>query len=70
MDIKLTIGGIHTLANVIIVDSTHANLVSLGASSRGVAMTIVAHAKVVSYRDQHLEDDFIHLVAEIFGYLH
>jgi hypothetical protein len=69
MDIVLTIGGIHTLANVIIVDSIHADLVSLGASFGGVAMTIAAHAKVVSYHDQHLEDDFIFLV-EIFGYLH
>jgi hypothetical protein len=31
---------------------------------------IVAHAKVVSYRDRHLEDDFIPLVIKIFGYLH
>jgi hypothetical protein len=33
-------------------------------------MTIATWAKVVSYHDQHLEDDFILLAIEIFGYLH
>lgn len=33
-------------------------------------MTIVAEAKAVPCHDQHLEDDFIPLVVDIFGYLH
>ncbi len=47
----ITVGGICTLDNVVIVDMTHAFLVSLGTSSLGMATTIVVHAKVVSYRD-------------------
>ncbi len=33
-------------------------------------MTIVIRAKVVPCHNQHLEDDFIPLVVDIFGYLH
>jgi hypothetical protein len=33
-------------------------------------VTIVAQAKVVSYHDQHLEDDFIPLIMKTFGCLH
>jgi hypothetical protein len=70
MDIVFIVGGIYTLTNAIIIDPTHADLVSLGDFSRGVATTIVIHAKVVSYVDRHPEDDFIPLVVKIFGYLH
>jgi hypothetical protein len=35
-----------------------------------MAMTIATRAKVLSYHDQHLEDDFILLAIEIFGCLH
>jgi hypothetical protein len=70
MDTVLIVGGIRTLANVVIVDPTHANLVSLNGFSWGMATMIVAHAKFLSYRDHHPKDDFILLAIEIFGYLH
>jgi len=73
MDIVFTVGGICILANLVIVGMIHAFLVSLGTFSRGLgflATTIVAHAKVVSYRDRHPKNDFISLVIKIFGYLH
>jgi hypothetical protein len=70
MDIVLTVGGIRTLVNVVIIDMTHAFFVSLSVFSWGVATTIVAHAKVVSYCDQHPNDDIIPLILKIFGYLH
>jgi hypothetical protein len=66
----LIVDGICTLVDVIIVDPTHANHVSQAISFRGVAMTIVAHAKVVSYYDQRPEDDFVLLAIEIFRCLH
>jgi hypothetical protein len=69
MDIVLIINGICTLANVVIVDATHANIVSQAISSWGVDMTIVVKAKVVSYYYQHLEDDFVLLAIKIFGCL-
>jgi hypothetical protein len=35
-----------------------------------MTMTIATWAKVVSYHDQHLEDDFILLAVKIFRCLH
>jgi hypothetical protein len=59
MDIMFITNGIHILANVVIVDLIHVNLVLWIASYLGMAMTI--QAKIVSYYNQHLEDDFIPL---------
>jgi hypothetical protein len=42
VDIVLTVDGTCILANVIIVDPTHANLVSQASSSQGVDTTILA----------------------------
>jgi hypothetical protein len=61
-------GGEHTTTHD--VDLTHVNLVFQIVSSQKVATTITSQAKVVSYRNQHLENDFIFLIVEIFGYLH
>jgi hypothetical protein len=65
-----TINGIHILANVIIVDPTHANLILWIVFSQGMIATIVTWAKVVSCHNWHLKDDFIPLVVDTFGYLH
>ncbi len=66
----LIVDGIRTLANVFIVDPTHANFVSQTTYSQGVDATITTQTKIVSHCDQHHEDDFIFLVVEIFGCLH
>jgi hypothetical protein len=66
MDIVLTANGICTLANIIIVDPTHVNLISQVAYSLGMFTTIATQAKIVSHYDQHLEDDFIPIAIEIF----
>jgi len=60
----------HTLANVVIVNPIHVDIISQVASSQEMVVTIIAHAKVVSYHDRHHEDDFISWVVEIFGCLH
>ncbi len=69
-DIVLIVDGICTLTNVVIVDLTCANLASQVTSSREVVLTIVGQAKIISYRNQHHEDDFIFLAVEIFECLH
>jgi hypothetical protein len=51
MDIMFTVGGIHTLANVVIIEKIHAFLVLISTSSWGMATMIIAHAMVVSYCD-------------------
>jgi hypothetical protein len=70
MDIVLTIEDIHTLANIIIIDLTCADLVLRITFSKGMAKMIVVETKVVSYHDQHPKDNFIPLAIEIFGCLH
>jgi hypothetical protein len=71
MDIVLTTNDTCTLTDIIIDNLTHANLVSRDISSKGIMATmIIVQAKVVSYHNQHLEDDFIPLAIEIFGCLH
>ncbi len=51
VDIVFTISGIYTLANLVIIDLIRANLVSCVTYSQGMAMTIVAQAKIVSYHN-------------------
>jgi hypothetical protein len=70
VNIVLIVNGICILANVIITNPTYANLVLRVVFSQGVVATIAAQAKVVSYHDQYLEDDFIPLKVKIFGCLH
>jgi hypothetical protein len=66
VDIVFTIYGIRIFANIII----SVCFVSWATSFWGVAMTIATWAKVVSYHDRYLEDDFILLAIKIFGCLH
>jgi hypothetical protein len=70
MNIVFIINGICILVNVIITNPTHANLVLQVVFSQGMDVAIATQAKVVSYHDQHLEDDFIPLIVKIFGCLH
>lgn len=53
MDIVFIANGIHTLADVVIVNSIRANLVSQATSYWGVITTIATQAKIVSYRNHH-----------------
>ncbi len=62
----LIANGICTLANIVIVDPTHVNLISQVAYSWGMVITIVIQAEFVSYCDRHPEDDFIPIAIEIF----
>jgi hypothetical protein len=66
VDIVLIANGIHTLANIVIVDLIHVNLISQVAYSWGMIITIATQAKIVSHCDRHLEDDFIPIAIEIF----
>jgi hypothetical protein len=70
MDIVFAINGICILVDIVISDSTHADLILWIDSSWGVVVMIVVQEKVVSYHDQHLEDDFIFLIVKIFECLH
>jgi hypothetical protein len=51
MDIVFTTYGIYTLAYVVIIDSTCADLVLQVIFFLGVVATIVVQPKVLSYRD-------------------
>ncbi len=51
----LIVDDIRILIDVVIIDLTCASLVLHVVFSQGVAMMIVAQAKVVSYHDQHFE---------------
>ncbi len=70
MDIMFTVGGIHTLANVVIIEKIHAFLVLISTSSWGMATMIIAHAMVVSYCDLTPYGWFHPSSNKIFGYLH
>ncbi len=66
----LTLDGICILVNVVITNLINADLVSQVAYLWWMTVMIIDQAKVVSYHNQHFEDDFILVVVEIFGYLH
>jgi hypothetical protein len=61
MDIMFPIDDICALANIVIVDPICENLVLLAASFQRVAVRIAIQAQGVSYRDQHLKNDFVPL---------
>ncbi len=71
MNIALIVDdGTHTMINVIIVNSTYVNFFSQVTFFRKMVTMIATQAKIVSYCDQHLEDDFIPLAIKMFGCLH
>jgi len=65
VDIVFTVDGICILADIFIINLIHVDLISQAASSWGMVMMVTSQTKVVSYCDQHHEDDFIPLKVEI-----
>ncbi len=70
VDIVLSINEVHILFTVIIVNSTQVDLVSRVAMFWGIVAIIATQAKDEIYCDRHLEDMFLLLFVEVFGYLH
>jgi len=66
----LTVDGIHTLIDIIIVNLIHVDFVFRVTSSWRMATKITTQAKTLSYCNQHHENDFILLTIEIFECLH
>jgi hypothetical protein len=59
MDIMLTVDGIHTLINIIIVNPIHVDFVLKVTSLWRMATRITTQAKTLSYYNQHHKNDFI-----------
>jgi hypothetical protein len=71
VNIVLSVDNICTLANVIIVDPTQADLVSWPTFSHGVVTSsVVIQVKEKLYRDCYLMAMFFPLAIEIFGCFH
>jgi hypothetical protein len=66
----LTKNDIHTLVDVVIVDPTWMDLLPWSCATQGFVAFDVAQAKKQSYCDQHLADQFLPLVVEVFGCVH
>jgi predicted naringenin-chalcone synthase len=66
----LLIDIICTLVNVVIANTTRANLVSWAVLSRGVVALLVAQVKERFHRDRYLTDVFFPLAIEVFGCFH
>jgi hypothetical protein len=62
--------GIHTLADVVIVDPMRVDLFSQSCATQRFATFNVGQAKEMSYRNQHPTNQFLPLVVEIFDCLH
>jgi hypothetical protein len=70
VDIVITRDNFRTLADVVIVDLTHPNLVQCASTTIVHAATIVAQNRAWSYKEQVLEDDSIPIAIETYGCLH
>ncbi len=66
----LLIGGVRTLANVVIVNPTQVDLVSWDVISHGVATIVVLQEKDGFYHDRFPTDMFILLTIKVFRCLH
>jgi len=66
----LSIDGVHTLANVVIVNLNRLDLVSHVVISHGVVVIVVAQANNVFYHVQFPTNMFLPLVVEVFGCSH
>jgi hypothetical protein len=62
--------GIHTLANIIIVDPTRMDLFPQSCTTQRFATSNATSAKLKSYCNRHPIDQFRPLVIEVFGCLH
>jgi hypothetical protein len=66
----LTKDGIHTLADIVIVDPTWVDLFPWSYATQGFVNFDVTQAKEMSYRNQDPTNQFLPLAIEIFGCLH
>jgi len=66
----LSINGVHTLANVVIINPTRVDLVLQATFSYGVVMTITTQVKDGFYCNRFLTYMFIPLVIKVFKCLH
>jgi len=69
-NIMLTKNDINTLADIVIVNLTWANLFPRSYTTQGFTTFDVAQAKERSYRNWHPTDQFLPLAIEVFGCLH
>jgi hypothetical protein len=69
VDIVLTKDGIHTLANVVIVDPTQEDLLRRHCVTQGFVASKTTQAKEKSYYDRHPTGHFLPLTIEVFGIL-
>jgi len=70
VDIVFTKNGIRTLANVVITDPTHADLLSQFCPIQGFATFNATQAKERSHHNQHPTNQFLFLTIEVFECLH
>jgi hypothetical protein len=66
----LSIDGVHTLVDVVIINPTRVDLVLQAAFSRGVVMKIIAQVKDGLYCNRFLTYMFFPLVIKVFRCLH
>jgi hypothetical protein len=66
----LSVDGVHTLVEVVIIDITRVDLVSQVACFGGVMTIITALAKDGFYHDRFPMDMFLCLTVEVFKCLH
>jgi hypothetical protein len=59
--------GIHTLNNVVIVDSTHVDLFPQSCNTQGLVASMQLKPKKKSYHNQHPINQFFLLAIEVFG---
>jgi hypothetical protein len=67
IDIVLTKNDIRTLINVVIANSTQADLLPRSCVTQGFATSNVTQAMERSYHNQHPIDQFLPLTIEVFG---
>jgi hypothetical protein len=70
VNIVLSIDGVRTLANVVIIDPIRVDLASRIVLSHGIVVTVVAQAKDGFYRDRFPTNMFLLLAIEVFECLH
>jgi hypothetical protein len=66
----LSIDGVYTLTNLVIIDPTWIDLVSWATLSHGVATIVIARVKDGLYHDQFSMYMFFPLAIEVFRFLH
>jgi hypothetical protein len=62
--------GIHTLANIVIIDPTRVDLFLQSCTIQGLATFDAAQAKEKNYRELHPTNQFLPLAIKIFSCLH